>query len=126
MENMIPRAEYPRPQLVRDSYLCLNGKWMFEIDHGKSGRARKLNEADTLSGEIIVPFCPESKLSGVEYKDFMACVWYKREVEIELNEGMRYLLHIGACDYSCEVYVNGKSCGVQERHCAAKSAARRA
>ena len=34
MENMIPRAEYPRPQLVRDSYLCLNGKWMFEIDHG--------------------------------------------------------------------------------------------
>ncbi len=112
MENMIPRAEYPRPQLVRDNYLCLNGKWMFEIDHGKSGRARKLNEAETLSGEITVPFCPESKLSGVEYKDFMACVWYKREVEIEKTEGMRYLLHIGACDYSCEVYVNGKSCGI--------------
>ena len=112
MENMIPRAEYPRPQLVRDSYICLNGKWMFEIDHGKTGRERGLVNAETLSQEIVVPFCPESKLSGIEYKDFMASVWYKREIDVTPAAGKRYLLHIGACDYSCEVYVNGASCGV--------------
>ncbi|MBP3919389.1 MAG: beta-galactosidase [Clostridia bacterium] len=107
----LPRAEYPRPQMVRDSYICLNGKWMFELDHGCSGRARGLQNAPTLSGEINVPFCPESKLSGVEYKDFMACVWYKRTVEIQKSE-KRIILHIDACDYACEVYVNGNSCGI--------------
>ncbi len=112
MEHNIPRAEYPRPQLVRDSYIPLNGAWMFEIDNGKSGRARGLAKADTLSGEIVVPFCPESKLSGVENKDFMACVWYKREITIEKQEGKRILLHIDACDYACEVYVNGASMGI--------------
>ena len=82
METMIPRAEYPRPQLVRDSYIPLNGTWMFEIDNGRTGRERKLQNAEMLSGTITVPFCPESKLSGVEHKDFMAQVWYKREIEI--------------------------------------------
>ena len=93
MENKIPRAEYPRPQLVRDSYICLNGKWMFEIDHGKTGRERGLDKAATLSLEIVVPFCPESKLSGIEYKDFMASVWYKREIDVTPVQGKRYLLH---------------------------------
>ncbi|MCQ2431027.1 MAG: beta-galactosidase [Clostridia bacterium] len=111
MENRIPRAEYPRPQMVRDSYIPLNGKWMFEIDHGMSGRARGLANAETLSGEINVPFCPESKLSGVEYKDFMRCVWYKRAVEIAKGD-KRVILHIDACDYACEVFVNGVSCGI--------------
>ena len=60
----VKRNEYPRPQLVRGSYLNLNGKWQFEIDNSRSGRARGLSNPDTqLTGEIIVPFCPESKLS---------------------------------------------------------------
>ncbi|MGM9626196.1 MAG: glycoside hydrolase family 2 protein [Eubacteriales bacterium] len=112
MENCIPRAEYPRPQLVRDSYTSLNGKWMFEIDNGLSGRDRGLANAETLPGEIVVPFCPESALSGIGHKDFMASVWYKRAVELKPVPGKRVILHIDACDYACEVYVNGISCGI--------------
>ena len=78
------RAEHPKPQFMRDTWQNLNGEWQFEIDHGNSGEARGLHSDEvTLSGKINVPFCPESKLSGVEYRDFMSSVWYKREIEIE-------------------------------------------
>ncbi len=109
MSQTIPRGEYPRPQLVRNSYTCLNGTWEFEIDHGSTGRARGLVNAEHLSGTITVPFCPESALSGVGYTDFMASVWYKRRVHLTRREGARQLLHIDACDYKTEVYVNGSS-----------------
>lgn len=108
----IPRPEYPRPQLVREAWMNLNGRWEFEMDHGKSGRARGLYEKDKLDGEIIVPFCPESKLSGVEYKDFMAAVWYRREFTVpDAWRGKRILLHFGAVDYEAEVWINGTSVG---------------
>jgi len=108
----IPRPEYPRPQLVRPKWQNLNGQWKFEMDHGKSGRARKLYETDELSKEIIVPFCPESSLSGIGYTDFMACVWYCREFKRPENwDNGRVLLHFGAVDYHAEVWVNGKSAG---------------
>ena len=110
-----PRSEYPRPQMVRDKWVNLNGQWQFEIDHSKSGRERGLPTQDELSCKIIVPFCPESKLSGVEFKDFMASVWYKRELEIPkewFNE--RVLLHFGAVDYYSEVWINGISCGTHK------------
>ena len=90
----------------------LNGQWQFEIDHGASGRARGMVERE-LNGVINVPFCPESKLSGVEYKDFMAAVWYRRSFTLPpAAEGRRVLLHFGAVDYRCEAWVNGKSVGV--------------
>ncbi len=112
MEINIPRPEYPRPQMVREKWLNLNGEWQFEIDHGKSGRERKLYESAGLSGRILVPFCPESKLSGVEYKDFMPAVWYRREFAIpESWSGNRVLLHFGAVDYHTEVWINGALCG---------------
>ena len=80
----IPRPEYPRPQFVRDAWCNLNGTWQFEIDQGKSGAVRGLcREGAELSGSITVPFCPESSLSGVGYKDFMYGVWYKRKVNLE-------------------------------------------
>ena len=75
--SQLPRPEYPRPQFVRPGWMNLNGTWQFEIDHGASGRARGLIDG-AYSREITVPFCPESRLSGVEYKDFMAAVWYRR------------------------------------------------
>ena len=111
----IPRPEYPRPGLVRSEWMNLNGKWEFEIDHGCTGRARGLAAAETLSGEILVPFCPESPLSDVNYKDFMAAVWYKRRVTLPEGwkaPGKRVLLHFGACDYETEVWVNGISVGI--------------
>lgn len=109
----IPRPEYPRPQLVREQWVNLNGPWQFEIDSGRSGKERGLIAAEKLKDEIIVPFCPESKLSGVEYKDFMSAVWYKREFTIPLEwSSRRILLHFGACDYKTEVWINGVSAGI--------------
>ena len=77
----IPRPEYPRPQFFRSEWLNLNGEWQFEIDYGDSGLERGLLQ-QPFSRKIQVPFCPESKLSGIEHTDFMPAVWYRREVEI--------------------------------------------
>jgi len=110
----IPRPEHPRPQMYRESWINLNGEWQFEIDHGKSGRDRCLYKNTELNSSIIVPFCPESELSGINNKDFMECVWYKRKVDIKndwLKDGRRTILHIDACDYHTEVWINGDSAG---------------
>ncbi len=106
---MIPRSEHPKPQFERESWRNLNGEWDFEIDHGNSGEARGLylDEAK-LSGKINVPFCPESKLSGVGNTDFMSSVWYKRKFEVsEAELEGRVFIHFGAVDYKASVYVNG-------------------
>lgn len=111
----IPRPEYPRPQFVRAGWLNLNGTWQFEVDQGCSGEARGLVGAETLQGQIVVPFCPESKLSGVENKDFMRCVWYKRSFVLpEEAAGQRVFLRFGAADYRTRVWVNGTFIGMHE------------
>lgn len=76
----IPRPEHPEPQLAREAWINLNGDWAFEIDFGRSGRERGLTAAETLQQTIRVPFCPESRLSGIAYTDFMPAVWYTRTV----------------------------------------------
>ena len=111
----IPRSEYPRPQFARPTWMNLNGAWQFEIDHGGSGRARGLTDKNPLDGSILVPFCPESALSGVGNKDFMAAVWYRRTFTLPAEaDGQRVLLHFGGVDYKCEAWVNGQSVGVHE------------
>jgi len=107
----IPRPEHPKPQFQRADWLNLNGQWQFQIDNGCSGEERGLqNEGIALEGCITVPFCPESKLSGVGHTDFMYGVWYKRTVNLEtLCE--KTLLHIGAADYHCKAFVNGQPVG---------------
>lgn len=119
--EQIYRTEYPRPQFVRKEWLNLNGEWEFEIDNSVSGKSRRLYEAEKLTGKIMVPFCPESKLSGVEFKDFMNCVWYRKEVKLPRNwvkgikeTGDKVLLHFGAVDYFTTVYVNGQQVGVHK------------
>ena len=119
MQNLngqeIPRPEYPRPQLVREDWINLNGVWEFEIDHGKSGQARELFKKGNLKDEILVPFCPESKLSGIEYKDFMNAVWYKRNFTIPKQWfSGKILIHFGAVDYAAEVWINGQSVGTHQ------------
>ena len=111
--NRIPRPEYPRPQFVRENWMNLNGKWQFEIDHGCSGEARGLVEQNGLEGEILVPFCPESRLSGIAHTDFMDCVWYKRSFSLPPEAaGQRVLLHFGAADYQTTLWVNGQKIGM--------------
>ena len=107
------RQEHPKPQFQRENWLNLNGSWGFEIDNARSGDARGLQNADAvLSGTINVPFCPESKLSGVEHKDFMMGVWYQKKVELTTQQcAQRVVLHFGAVDYECDVFVNGQLVG---------------
>ena len=63
--NDIPRPEYPRPQFERSEWINLNGQWTYEFDFSNSGKSRRLTRAKQFSNTITVPFCPESKLSGV-------------------------------------------------------------
>ena len=109
----ISRQEYPRPQFVRDSWENLNGTWEFEMDLADSGAARGMEKAEAaFSKQINVPFCPESELSGIGNKDFMAAVWYRRIIRIPAEKlSGRVLLHFGAVDYECTVYVNGEKAG---------------
>ena len=103
----IPRREHPNPQWERENWLCLNGEWEFDFDFGKSALERRLYEADKLNKKIIVPFCPESVLSGVGYTDFMPAVIYRRSVTISEEQlNGRIILHFGAVDYFAVVYVN--------------------
>ena len=107
-----PLSEYPRPQLTRPQWLDLNGIWEFEFDPGLSGQARGLLQVDKLNAEIVVPFCPESKLSGLADVDFHPGVWYRRSFSIpQAWQGQRILAHFGAIDYQASIWVNGSSAG---------------
>ena len=109
--SQIPRSEYPRPQFVRSDWLCLNGEWQFELDQGDSGLERGLLQRE-LSDRILVPFCPESELSGIGNHDFLEAVWYRREVTIPAAwAGRRPLLHFQAVDHDATVWVNGVEVG---------------
>lgn len=104
----LPRAEYPRPQFERADWVNLNGTWDFDFDFSASGVERDLAHATTLSKKILVPFCPESDLSGIGYKDFINHVWYHRTLDIPADwTGKRILLHFGGVYYTSEIYVDG-------------------
>lgn len=111
MEN-IPRIEHPNPQMERETWMNLNGPWDFKFDFGASGIDRKYYEATDWNMKIIVPFCPESVLSGIHYTDFMPAVWYRKTVNL-CSEQLwgRTILHFGAVDYECIIWVNGKKAG---------------
>ena len=108
----IPRSEHPDPQFQRKDWLNLNGEWDFEFDFGNSGLRAGVLEKDEWSRKINVPFCPESKLSGIEYTDFIAAVWYRKSVTVtEAQFEGRVLIHFGAVDYETYLYVNGEEAG---------------
>lgn len=106
-DGNVPLAEYPRPQLVRDSYINLNGEWELTVlDRG----------ATVKKCSIILPFPPESALSGVCDKD----IAHRKHRELvyqrtfSVNGGFLRditLLHIGAADQCCKVYLNGNLVG---------------
>lgn len=97
--------EYPRPLLVRENYTNLNGYWEYAF-------TEKFREPEKYEGRILVPFSPESALSGVsrqlkpdEY------LWYRRRFRLEKwreRKNRRLLLHFGAVDQACRVFVNGQ------------------
>ena len=97
--------EYPRPALVRNSYVNLNGLWQYQISESCELPASYL-------GEILVPFSPEAALSGVNRQlQPEEYLWYSREILFDsekIHEGYSLLLHFGAVDQSCSVYVDGE------------------
>ena len=95
---MIYRSEHPKPQFMRSDWENLNGLWDFEFDFGNSGTEREMLSSDAeFSRKINVPFCPESKLSGIGYTDFLTSVWYKRKINIgsDKKEGRIFLSNKG-------------------------------
>ena len=97
-----PWDVYPRPQMRRECWRNLNGQWEFTA----VGGAVVPPAAYDLT--IRVPFCPESDLSGIGYKDFIPAVWYRRKINIsEDRKKGRIFLHFGAVDYKATVYING-------------------
>ncbi|MBQ9117268.1 MAG: beta-galactosidase [Clostridia bacterium] len=104
----IPRCEHPRPDRKRNDWINLNGTWDFEIDNSKVGVEKKYFLRDSLDMKITVPFTAESVLSGIGHTDFMNAVWYRRNIDIPAEwSGKRVILHIDACDYETQLYVNG-------------------
>lgn len=110
---MIPRPEHPNPQFERENWINLNGEWEFELDLSNSGYQRNFGgEQKHFKDKIIVPFCPESKLSGVQYTDFIPACWYRKDIKLDrIPDGMNLLIHVGACDYESRVFVNGAMVG---------------
>ncbi len=92
--------EYPRPQLMRESYINLNGLWEYCINFGQV--------PEEMDGAILVPFSPETLLSGVNrILQPGESLWYRRNITIDyIDITGRLLLHFGAVDERCEVYVN--------------------
>ncbi|UUX97541.1 glycoside hydrolase family 2 protein [Aquabacterium sp. J223] len=104
-------SAYPRPQLVRDHWECLNGPWRFCWDDAQ--RFRHPDDIEGWSHTITVPFPPESKASGLGDRGFHAVAWYQREFDIAA-EGGRVLLRFGAVDYRAQVWVNGSLVATHE------------
>ncbi|MFZ5830163.1 MAG: sugar-binding domain-containing protein, partial [Planctomycetota bacterium] len=103
-------TEYPRPQMARDRWQNLNGEWDYAIT---SVQDRKTPQQ--WDGKILVPFCLESKLGGVQrLLDASESLWYRRAFEATKKADERTLLNFEAVDYRCEVFVNGQSVGTHQ------------
>ncbi|MFX0101983.1 MAG: glycoside hydrolase family 2 protein [Candidatus Hodarchaeota archaeon] len=105
-----PLPEYPRPQMVRERWLNLNGLWDYAI------RSKDVESVEEYDGKILVPFCVESALSGVKKKlKPSQRIWYRRT--FTLPEGwseQNILLHFGAVDWEAIIWLNGKEIGNHE------------
>lgn len=107
VDTACPLPEYPRPQLVRENWLNLNGKF----DYAILPAAQKW--AENFDGEILVPFAVESLLSGVE-KPLSPSdrLWYRKRFSVPTAMlGKNILMHFGAVDWQCEVFINHHSVG---------------
>ena len=111
-EPFTPRAEYPRPILVRDQWQSLNGHWLFRVDPDNRGLTDAWFDGPWTDAQTItVPFSMESAASGIDEPDGAAVVWYQREVIKPEAWNRRVVLRIGASDFLTRVFVNGQEVG---------------
>jgi beta-galactosidase/beta-glucuronidase len=108
---MTDRHAYPRPMMERADWTNLNGWWEFAMD-----RDAAWSSPDQVqwTSRILVPYSPETKLSGIHDTSFYRAVWYRRDVSVpDLSPqspgeaGRRLILHFGAVDFNATVWVNG-------------------
>lgn len=112
---------YFRPQLVREHAQELSGEWEFAFDDLDIGLAQGWHRGDkALSSKITVPYPPESKLSGINDTSFHNIFWYRRVLLASelaaagFGEAETLMIHFGAVDYRCEVWLNGSKVGSHE------------
>jgi beta-galactosidase/beta-glucuronidase len=113
MKATVPLDEYPRPQLERKDWLCLNGKWDYK--GGKTApdalNPEKPASFENSKDQILVPYCPESVLSGVQRAQEIN-MWYRRSFEIPKDwKDKQVIIHFGAVDHDATVFVNGAKAG---------------
>ncbi|OHB66241.1 MAG: hypothetical protein A2V70_04985 [Planctomycetes bacterium RBG_13_63_9] len=116
VEEDIPRAEHPRPDLRRDDWLTLNGSWQFRFDPEDLGlQGQWQTSGEGFDRRIVVPFCWESSLSGIADTSGQKIGWYRRTVEVpEAFQGKHVWLRFGAVDWQAAVWVNGQELGRHE------------
>ena len=116
LAQSVPRPEFPEPQFERGQWQNLNGAWDFDFDDANSGVAQHWESAaHKLGRNITVPFCFESKLSGITDTGFHPNVWYRRSFTVPDGwKGKRVILHFGAVNYWSSVWVNGQKAGSHE------------
>jgi hypothetical protein len=104
---------YPRPQLEREGWTSLNGRWQFALD--RDGEWRRPEAVQWGDASIVVPFAPETPAGGVHETGFFQAAWYRRAFAAPaLAPGERLLLHFGAVDYEATVWVNRSRLGSHE------------
>ena len=113
----MPRPEYPKPQFMRRRWINLNGEWTYKTEnrpafHLDSGAHLEETRASGFGNPIIVPFAPESPLSGIGDKEFITAMWYHRTLEVPADwAGDAIVLHFGAVFYRAEIYLDGEYAG---------------
>jgi beta-galactosidase/beta-glucuronidase len=111
-QKIIPRPEYPRPQFVRPVWMNLNGEWEFAFDDQDRGLTDGWQFGASLDRRITVPFPYQSELSGINDKSIHEIMWYATDFEIPVEwKTSDLLLHFGAVDYECTVWLNGQEVG---------------
>jgi beta-galactosidase/beta-glucuronidase len=117
MNQYIPRPEYPRPDFEREEWLNLNGEWEFQFDDENKGEKEgwQHGNGNSFSKKILVPFCFQSSMSGINDDSQHEIMWYKRNFHIPVSyNDKRVLLNFGAVDYYARVWVNGIFIGMHK------------
>lgn len=102
---------YPRPQFVRDNWLSLNGKWNFIFDDDNIGEEKEYFKKFPDSGEILVPFTYETKMSGINDEKVHENIWYSNDIDLSIEKNKNIIMHFEGSDFITKLWINGNYVG---------------